>query len=108
MDVDSLYTNIKVGTGLAAVSAHLERHPQDSRPDKQLLRLLELSLTCNDFELNGNTYLQVKGVAMGKRFAPAYANIYLAEWEATVFPLCALRPSCFHRFLDDEMGVWLI
>lgn len=90
MDVDSLYTNIEVGHGLATVNAHLKRHPQDSRPDKQLLRLLEISLIRNDFELNRNIYLQVKGVAMGKQFNPTFANIYLAEWKATVFPLCAL------------------
>lgn len=38
--------------------------------------------------------LQVKGMAMGKRFAPAYANIYMVEWEESV------------RYLDDVWGVW--
>lgn len=31
---------------------------------------------------------------MGKRFAPT--DIYLAEWEATMFSLCTLRPSRFY------------
>lgn len=30
-------------------------------------------------------YLQVQGTAMGKKFAPAYVNIYMAEWGETLF-----------------------
>lgn len=68
--------------------------------------MLELSLTYNDFQFNSDTYLEIKGMAMRKRFAPAYTDIYLAEWEATVFPLCALRPSWFYRFLNNVWGIW--
>ncbi len=28
--------------------------------------------------------LQTKGTTMSKKFAPAYANIYMGEWEETV------------------------
>lgn len=106
MDIESLYTNIEVEPGLAAIKTYLLRYPQPDRPDDHLLRLLEIALTRNDFEFNGSTYLQVKGVAMGKRFAPAYADIYLAEWENTVYPLCPLKPFRFYRYLDDIWGIW--
>lgn len=43
---------------------------------------------------------------MDKRFAPAYADIYLAEWENTVYPLCQLKPFRFYRYLDDIWGIW--
>lgn len=33
---------------------------------------------------NGKNYLQIKGTAMGKKFAPAYANIFMANWEKEV------------------------
>lgn len=34
-------------------------------------------------EFDGKSYQEVKGRAMGKNFAPAYANIYMAIWEET-------------------------
>lgn len=52
------------------------KHPDPKPPDAEILELLYINLTRNDFEFNGQYYLQTKGTAMGKRFAPAYANIY--------------------------------
>lgn len=43
---------------------------------------------------------------MGKRFAPAYANIYLADWEETVFLKCSKHPLHYFRYLDDIWGIW--
>lgn len=106
LDVESLYTNIEIPLGLAAVGECLARYPEVSRPDEAILQLLELSLTRNDFEFEGSYYLQIKGTAMGKRFAPAYANIYMAQWEETVFPKCKKVPLVYFRYLDDVWGVW--
>lgn len=50
--------------------------------------------------------LQIHGTTMGKRFAPAYANIYMADWERTLFPKY-LKTQFFQlRYLDDIFGVW--
>lgn len=106
LDVESLYTNIETPLGLKAVRDCFDRYPDSSRPEKEILELLELSLTCNDFEFEGEWYLQIKGTAMGKKFAPAYANIYMAQWEETVFPKCEKRPLAYFRFLDDVWGLW--
>lgn len=43
---------------------------------------------------------------MGKKFAPAYANIYMAEWERTVFPKCPKKTLIYLRYLDDIFGFW--
>ena len=34
-------------------------------------------LTMNNFEFNGEHYLQVGGSAMGTRLAPSYANLFM-------------------------------
>lgn len=81
------------------------KNPDVTRPDAVILQLVRLSLTQNDFEFNGEFYLQVKGTAMGKRFALSYANIYIAHWEETVFPKCVRQPAQYFRFLDDIWGV---
>ncbi|KAL7383965.1 hypothetical protein ABVT39_021509 [Epinephelus coioides] len=43
---------------------------------------------------------------MGKKFAPAYANLYMADWERTIFPKCPKLPMFYCRCLDDIFGVW--
>lgn len=75
LDVDNLYTNIDTKSGLAAVKKLFYKYPDSFRPDRDLFRLLELNLTRNDFVFDLKYYLQVKGTAMGKSFAPSYANI---------------------------------
>jgi len=92
MDIDSLYMNVETQRGLALVKRGFKKYPDRERLNGAILRLLELSLTKNDFELNGWYFLQIKGMAMGKKFAPAYANINMAEWEETVY----------WRYLDDD------
>ena len=106
VDVDALYTNIDTSLGLQAIRETFKRYPHPGRPEDEILQLLELGLTCNDFEFNGKHYLQVHGTAMGKKFAPAYANIYMAEWERTVGPKCGKVPTVYLRYLDDIFGIW--
>lgn len=106
MDVASLYTNIDIEAGLSAVKNIFGKYPDLTRPDKELLELLEINLRRNDFVFNDQFYLQVKGTAMGKRFAPAYANIFMANWEHEVFLKCRKKPLYYFRYLDDIWGIW--
>lgn len=106
IDIDSLYTNIETTEGLKAVREWFLKYPDRNRPETQILKLLEISLNKNDFEFEEHHYLQIKGTAMGKRFAPAYADIYMAHWEATVFPKCTHKPTHYFRYLDDIWGTW--
>lgn len=43
---------------------------------------------------------------MGKKFAPAYANIFMAEWESEALSKCVKKPLYYYRFLDDIWGIW--
>ena len=106
MDVKSLYTNIPIPAGIQCVKNILEKFPDPKRPDRQLLQLLEINLTRNDFVFNEQFYLQIKGTAMGKKFAPAYANIFMAKWEEEVLDKCQIKPLYYFRYLDDIWGIW--
>ena len=61
-----MYTNIDNERGLAAVKNAFLANPDPRRSDPHVLELLELSLKYNDFEFNGDTFLQISGTAMGK------------------------------------------
>lgn len=106
MDVDSLYTNIDTQAGLLSVRKLFQKYPDSKRPDEELLQLLEINLTKNDFLFNGEYYLQIKGTAMGKKFAPAYANIFMANWEEEALAKWAKKPLHYLRYLDDIWGIW--
>lgn len=105
MDVDSLYTNIDIPEGLH-IKQTFQQFPDPNRPDHEVLQLLEINLTRNDFQFNGDYFLQVKGTAMGKKFALAYADIFMAHWETSVLQKCTKKPLHYFRYLNDIWGVW--
>lgn len=80
----TVYTNIDIREGIQAIKKLFLKHPNSKRPNKELLQLLEINLTRNDFDLTKEFLLQIKGTAMSKKFVPAYANIFIAEWESSV------------------------
>lgn len=106
MDIDSLHTNIDIGEGLQAIQESLTQNPDPTKPDTELLQRLYISLTKNDFEFNNTFYLQVKGTAMGKKFALAYDNIFMVASEKQVLQSAKYKPKYYYRFLDDILGVW--
>ena len=77
------------------------------RQDKHILELLELSVKNNDFEFNNQTFLQIPGTAMGKKFAPGHANLFMAQWENTALEKCYKKTTItmYFRYLDD---IWIL
>ena len=76
LDVTSLHTNIDI-SGLQAVTETLNqsRPGPGLRPsNSSLLKLLNLVLTKNNFQFNGQNYLQISGTAMGMRVVPSYGH----------------------------------
>lgn len=51
-------------------------------------------------------FLQIKGTAMGKKIAPAYADIFMAEWETGALNKCDKKPLHYFRYLDHIWGIW--
>lgn len=106
IDVDALYTNIPNDSGIQAVKEAFQNSPDPTRPDRAILELLELTLKSNDFTFNNQWYLQIFGTAMGKIYAPNYANIFMAKWEHEALAKCHLQPLLYKRYLDDIFMIW--
>ena len=108
LDIESLYTNIKTEDGMESVRKMFQKYPTPNilRPEKEILELLELNLNNNDFKFNDQWYLQVSGTAMGKKYAPSYANIDMAILEEEVLERASKKPLVFYRFLDDIFIIW--
>ncbi len=109
LDVVQLYTNILTKEALSVARSTLATHrPNGQAPtNTELLRLLALVLKCNNFEFNGDHYLQTNGVAMGSKVSPTVANLVMGNFEHQhVYPY-RLQPSLWVRFIDDIYLVWL-
>ena len=84
IDVVGLYPNIPHDEGLAFLKDFL-----DSRVEKQVttdtsIELAELVLKNNIFEFSDKTYKQICGTAIGTKFAPPYAVLFMAALEEKI------------------------
>ncbi|XP_078362687.1 uncharacterized protein LOC144646860 [Oculina patagonica] len=105
MDVKSLYTVIPNQDGLLALEHFLNKRSVLQPLTHTLLRLAELVLTLNTFAFNGNYNEQVGGLAMGSRFGPNYACLFMGRIEEQIFEQYPGRtPDVFKRYIDDIMG----
>ena len=64
---------------MEAVRKALASSPDPSHPDYYILQFPHITLTHNDFLFDNSFFLQTSGCAMGRKYSPAYADIYLAD-----------------------------
>ncbi|XP_075452819.1 uncharacterized protein LOC142493147 [Ascaphus truei] len=74
-----------------------------------IIEAIRYILTHNYFSHDGCYYLQTCGTAMGTRFAPSYANIFMGMWEENYIlnhnPYGA-NLVLWKRYIDDVLCVW--
>ena len=99
LDVSSLYTNIPNDEGTeAAYEALSKARIGDLQPSNlSLLEMLAQVLTYNNFQFDGENYLQVGGTAMGTRLAPSYANIFMSNFKEKHVYSNQLQPKVWYR-----------
>ena len=109
MDVTSLYTNIPNTEGLRSAMKLLTLYrPQPGvKPSNlNLVKLLEMVLKKNNFQFNGDHYLQTGGTAMGTKAAPGLANCFMGNFEEEFAYEYKIQPLLYLRFLDDIFLIW--
>ena len=60
----------------------------------------------NNFVFNDEHFLQQHGTAMGTRMAPAFANLFMGEFEKNAISGYADKPYLWYRYIDDIFMVW--
>lgn len=106
-DVTSLYTNMNIDRTIKIVTETLRDAPADpTRPDAELIELLDITMRNNDFEFDNKFYLQTCGTAMGKIYAPSLANLYLLEFDEKAQNGFRIQPKNYGRYLDDIFFIW--
>ena len=76
-----LYPSVPYEVGLRALKEVLERREEKTICTEDLVKMAELVLKNNYFEFNGHIKHQISGTAIGTKFGPTYACIFMDEIE---------------------------
>jgi len=106
-DVTALYTNMNINRSIQVVKDLFHEYPNALRPDSEIVELLEICLTTNEFQFAGQLFIQILGTAMGKAFAPNLANMYLRELDQKATSHDEYKIDLYSRFIDDIFFIWL-
>ena len=106
VDVVGLYPSIPHGEGLGAMREALDGRATSTVATDTLVGLASLVLNNSYFEFNGKIYRQKQGTAIGMKFAPAYANLFMSGLEERLLEASVNKPLVWMRFIDDGFFIW--
>ena len=105
-DVVGLYPHIPHDEGLQIMKKYLDKPEDQSVTSENLYKLAEIVLKHNYFEYGQDVYQQILGTATGTKFAPPYANIFMAGLEEEIFKNPNFKSFLWLRYLDDIFCLW--
>lgn len=108
IDVNSLYTSISQKDGLKGVEKALhERSGLRLQQTQFILEGLQLAMESNYFWYQKDFYVQKKGVAMGAKYAPSVANLFMDMLEERyIYGISRPEIKFYRRYIDDIIIVW--
>ena len=71
-----------------------------------LIELAEILLKTNIFKFNEKTFRQVCGTAIGTKFAPSYAILFMADLGEKILNAFEKKPMIWWRYIDDIFFIW--
>ena len=83
VDVVGLYLSKPHESGLEVLKKRLEEREKISVPTQDLVQMAQFVLENNFFEFNGEVKQQISGTAIGTKFAPTYACIFMDDLETS-------------------------
>ena len=96
-DVVGLYPSIPHQAGLIALKEALDKK---KIPTDDLIRMAEFVLS------NSDAFQQISGTAIGTKFAPPYACIYMDQVEQKFLAMQINQPLIWLRYIDDIFFIW--
>ena len=105
LDVESLFTNVPLERSIEIILQCVYDNP--NRPPPKIAKstledLLKICTTEVPFNsIDGKTYLQRDGVAMGSPLGCTIANFYMCDLENRVLQSSLNKPLIYARYVDD-------
>ncbi|KAJ1155488.1 hypothetical protein NDU88_008218 [Pleurodeles waltl] len=112
LDVTSLYTCIPKKEGMAAIRHFLDkREAMFLEHSNMLMDLINLVMDNNIFLHEGSWYRQQQGVAIGAKFSPSFAKLYMGHFEHHHLWTKGPQELTQHilywgRYIDDVLLFW--
>ena len=106
VDVVGLYPSIPHEAGLRALREALDKQEIKCIPTEDLVKMAEFVLKSNYFEFNSKIKQQVSGTAIGTKFAPPYACLFMDKFETCFIETQQLQPLVWFRYIDDIFFIW--
>ena len=72
----------------------------------KIANIAKIVLKHNYFELGKAVYHQILGTTIGTKFAPHYANIFMAGFEEEIFEKSHFQPYLWLRYLNHIFCIW--
>ena len=92
VDVVGLYPSISHNVGLEALRRTLNDRVNKKIGVEDLIKMAEFVLKKNYFEFNGKVKQQLSGTAIGTKFAPPYACIFMDQVETEFLESQVYKP----------------
>ena len=105
-NVVGLYPSIPHEVGLRALRESLDKRDEKTIPTEELLKMAEFLLKNNYFEFGNKIKQQISGTAIGTKFAPPYACIFMNDLETKFLEGQHLQPLVWSRYIDDIFLIW--
>ena len=99
--VVGLYPSILQELGLKAIEEALEKRESKQISTDNLIKLAKFVLQNNYFEFNREVKQQISGTAIGTKFAPPYACIFMDQVESEFLKTQQHQPLVWFRYIDD-------
>ena len=106
VDVVRLYPSIPHEAGLKAVEKALNSRTNKKVSTEDLVKMAKFVLKNNCFEFNGKVKQQILGTAIGTKFSPPYACIFMDEVETSFLEAQEMKPLVRFRYIDDVFFIW--
>lgn len=103
----ALYTSIPNNEGNKAAGEAYDNHHTKTVSTKVIMKFSNLILILNKFDFNSMNCLQILGCAMGNICAPAYADIFMAQFEKQkIYPYIKNESILHLWYIDDVFMIW--
>ena len=89
-----------------ALREALDKQEVKCIPTEGLFQIAEFVLKNNHFEFNSKIKQQVSGTAIGTKFAPPYACLFMDKFEASFLETQQFQPLVWFIYIDDIFFIW--
>ena len=105
-DVVGLYQSIPHDEGLEVLRKQLNVFDNKSITTEDLVKMTEFVLKNKYFEFNSSVKHQISGTAIGTKFAPPYACIFMDYIGRDFLKNEQIQPWIWFRYIDDIFFIW--